>query len=136
MRGASHKSEKCSKSTNNILEKSFQEVNHCLIGKLVTIFRDLVSILREIVTILGDFVTIFIWKLGSRTSQQVSRNLGPLWQPGVYKDTKVCPFLRAACARMRGNSKQVNLQSRNLLLYQTERVPYWNFLVFEQALGD
>ena len=26
-------------------------------------------------------------KLVSRTSKQVSRNLGPLWQPGVYNDT-------------------------------------------------
>ena len=32
-------------------------------------------------------VHIFAWKLVSRASKQVSRNLGPLWQPGVYNDT-------------------------------------------------
>ena len=29
----------------------------------------------------------FCLELVSRTSKQVSRNLGPLWQPGVYNDT-------------------------------------------------
>ena len=31
---------------------------------------------------------IFAWKLVPRTSKQVSKNLGPLWQPGVYNDTR------------------------------------------------
>ena len=34
-----------------------------------------------------ELVHIFAWKLVSRTSKQVSRNFGPLWQPGVYNDT-------------------------------------------------
>ena len=42
----------------------------------------------ELVHIFGKLVHIFAWKLVSRTSKQVSRNLGPLWQPGVYNDTK------------------------------------------------
>ena len=33
----------------------------------------------------------FAQKLVSRTSKQVSINLGPLWPPGVYNDTKQCP---------------------------------------------
>ena len=36
----------------------------------------------------GKLVHIFAQKLVSRTSKQVLRNLGPLWQPGVYNDTK------------------------------------------------
>ena len=46
--------------------------NH-IFGKLVHIFRKLVH--------------IFAQKLVSRTSKQFSKNLGPLWQPGVYNDT-------------------------------------------------
>ena len=30
-----------------------------------------------------------MFSLGSRTSKQVSRNLGPLWYPGVYYDTNL-----------------------------------------------
>ena len=37
--------------------------------------------------IFGKLVQIFARKLVSRTSKQVSRNLGLLWQPGVYNDT-------------------------------------------------
>ena len=53
-----------------------------LFGKLVHIFGKLAHIF-------GKFVHIPARKLVSRTSKQVSRNLGPLWQPGVYNDTKV-----------------------------------------------
>ena len=44
----------------------------------------------ELVNISGKLVHIFAWKLVSRTSKQVSRNLGPLWQPGVYNDVNPC----------------------------------------------
>ena len=37
--------------------------------------------------IFRKLVHCFAWKQVSRTSKQVSRNLGPLWQPGVYNDT-------------------------------------------------
>ena len=37
--------------------------------------------------IFRKLVHIFAWRLVSRTSKQVSRSLGPLWQPGVYNDT-------------------------------------------------
>ena len=50
-------------------------------GTLVHIFGKLAHILEKLVHILAR-------KLGSRTSKQVSRNLGPLWQPGVYNDTR------------------------------------------------
>ena len=74
VRGVSHKSENCSKITcDNILSKSFREVSANLFGKFAHIF--------------GKLVHIFARKLVSRTSKQVSRNLGPLWQPGVYNDT-------------------------------------------------
>ena len=45
-------------------------------------------IFGELVHIFGKLVHIFAWKLVSRTSKRVSRNLGPLWQPGVYNDTR------------------------------------------------
>ena len=51
------------------------------------IFGELVHIFEEFVHIFGKVVHIFAWKLVSRTSKQVSRNLGPIWQPGVYNDT-------------------------------------------------
>ena len=54
------------------------------------IFGDLVHILGELVHIFGKLVHISAWKLVSRTSKQVSRTLGPLWQPGVYNDTNSC----------------------------------------------
>ena len=44
-------------------------------------------IFGELVQIFGELVHISAWKLVSRTSKQVSRNLGPLGQPGVYNDT-------------------------------------------------
>ena len=53
------------------------------------IFGKSVHILRKLVHIFGKFVHIFDWKLVSRTSKQVSRNVEPLWQPGVYNDAKV-----------------------------------------------
>ena len=56
-----------------------------LFGKLVTffwqfvhIFGELVHIFGQLVNIFGKLVHIFAWKLASRTSKQVSRNLGPL----------------------------------------------------------
>ena len=52
-------------------------------GKLVRIFGELVLILGELVNIFGKLVHIFAWKLVSRTSKQVSKNLGPVWQPGL-----------------------------------------------------
>ena len=45
-------------------------------------------ILGELAHIFGKLVHSFARKLVSRTSKQVSKNLGPLWQPGVYNDTK------------------------------------------------
>ena len=53
-------------------------------GGLVHIFGELVHIFGELVNVFGKLVHIFAGKLVSRTSKQVSRNLGPLWQPGVY----------------------------------------------------
>ena len=44
---------------------------------------------------------IFAWKLVSRTSKQVSRNLGPLWQPGVYIDTNLCQLHAWTCTSNR-----------------------------------
>ena len=55
------------------------------------IFGQLVHIFGELAHIFGKLVHIFARKLVSRTSKQVSKNLGPLWQPGVYNDTKRCP---------------------------------------------
>ena len=45
-------------------------------------------IFGELVHIFGELAHIFDRKLVSNFSKQVSRNLGPLWQPGVYNDTK------------------------------------------------
>ena len=45
-------------------------------------------IFGELVHIFGELVHIFAWKLVCRSSTHVSRNLGPLWQPRVYNDTK------------------------------------------------
>ena len=45
-------------------------------------------IFGELAYIFGELVHVFARKLVSRTSKQVSKNLGPLWQLGVYKDTK------------------------------------------------
>ena len=53
------------------------------------IFGELVHIFGELAHIFGKLVHIFARKLVSRTSKQVSKNLGPLWQPGVYNDTKL-----------------------------------------------
>ena len=63
--------------------------------ELVHIFRELVHIFGELVNIFGKLVHIFAWKLVSRTSKQVSRNLGPSWQPRVYNDTKLFGVLIA-----------------------------------------
>ena len=48
------------------------------------------QIFGELVNIFGKLAHIFAGKLVSRTSKQVSRNLGPSWQPGVYNDTNAC----------------------------------------------
>ena len=53
------------------------------------IFGELVHIFGELAHIFGKLVHIFARKLVSRTSKQVSKNLGPLWQPGVYNDTNM-----------------------------------------------
>ena len=58
-----------------------------IFGKLVHIFGQLVHIFGELAHIFGELVHIFAQKLVSRTSKQVSKNLGPLWQPAVYNDT-------------------------------------------------
>ena len=52
-------------------------------------FGKLVNIFGKLVHIFGKLVHICAWKLVSRTSKQVSRNLGPLWQRGVYNDTHI-----------------------------------------------
>ena len=44
-------------------------------------------IFGELVHIFGKLVHIFGKLLVSRTSKQILRNLGPLWQPGVDNDT-------------------------------------------------
>ena len=44
-------------------------------------------IFGKLAHIFGKLVHIFARRLVSRTSKRVSRNLGPLWQPGVYNDT-------------------------------------------------
>ena len=51
------------------------------------VFGQLVHIFGELAHIFGELAHIFARKLVSRTSKQVSKNLGPLWQPGVYNDT-------------------------------------------------
>ena len=51
------------------------------------IFGKLEHIFGKSARIFGKLVHIFARKIGSRTSKQVPRNLGPLWQPGVYNDT-------------------------------------------------
>ena len=56
-------------------------------GKLVPIFGKLVHIFGKLAHIFRKLVHIFAQKLVSRTSKQFSKNLGPLWQPGVYNDT-------------------------------------------------
>ena len=59
-----------------------------LFGKLVHIFGKLVHIFGKFVHIFGKLAHIFEKLVVSRTSKQVVRNLGPLWQPRVYNDTK------------------------------------------------
>ena len=58
-----------------------------LFRKLAHIFGKLVLIFGKLAHIFEKLVHIFARKLVSRTWKQVSRNLGPLWQPGVYNDT-------------------------------------------------
>ena len=72
-------------------EKHRLENTVCYSLELVHIFRELVHIFGELVHILGELVHILARKLVSRTSKQVWRNLGPLWQPGVYNDTNPSP---------------------------------------------
>ena len=49
----------------------------------MNVFGKLVHIFGKLVNIPGKLVHVFGWKLVSRTSKQVSRHLGPLWQSGV-----------------------------------------------------
>ena len=44
-------------------------------------------IFGKLAHIFGKLVHIFARKLVSGTSKQVLRNLGQLWQPGIYNDT-------------------------------------------------
>ena len=63
------------------------------------IFGQLVHIFGELAHIFGKLVHIFARKLVSRTSKQVSKKLGSLWQPGVYNDTNLkCLILMVASA--------------------------------------
>ena len=52
-------------------------------------FRGVNAYFRGVREYFGKLVHIFAWKLVSRTSKQVSRNVGPLWQPGVYNDANL-----------------------------------------------
>ena len=63
-----------------------------IFGQLVHILGELAHIFGELAHIFGELVHIFARKLVSRTSKQVLKNLGPLWQPGVYSDTKPNPI--------------------------------------------
>ena len=54
----------------------------------MTILGKLLHILGKLSEDFGKLVHILNWKLVSRTSKQVSRNLGPLWQLGVWNRTK------------------------------------------------
>ena len=54
----------------------------------MNIFGKSVHISGKLVHIFGKLVHIFARELVSRTSKQVSRNLGPLWQPGVHNYTR------------------------------------------------
>ena len=70
-------------------------VNPKIVQNLVTIFfknifRKLVHIFEQLAHIFGELAHIFARKLVSRTSKQVSINLGPLWRLGVYNDTNSC----------------------------------------------
>ena len=56
------------------------------------------NLFGKLVHVFGELVHIFAWKLVSRTSKQVSRNLGPLWQPGLYNDTNIVIFFSLAQA--------------------------------------
>ena len=51
------------------------------------IFGQLVHIFGELAHIFGKLVHISLGNYFPNFSKQVSKNLGPLWQPGVYNDT-------------------------------------------------
>ena len=57
-----------------------------ILGKLVHIFGDLVHFFGDLVHIFGKLVH-FPETSFRNFEKQVSRTLGPLWQPGVYSDT-------------------------------------------------
>ena len=65
---------------NNIILKYCREVSEYF-GKLVTVsayFREVSAYIREEISACFRLETRF-----SRNAKQVSKNLGPLWQPGV-----------------------------------------------------
>ena len=80
------------------------------------IFGQLVHIFGELAHIFGKLVHIFARKLVSRTSKQVSKNLGPLWQPGVYNDT----------------NSTIVAHSHLALMYDSCAIPLWHA---EGAMG-
>ena len=53
------------------------------------IFRKLAHIFGKLAHICEKLVHVFARKLVSRTSKQVLKVLGPLWQPGGHNDTKL-----------------------------------------------
>ena len=72
-------------------------------------------IFGELVHIFGEFVFFLAWKLVSRTSKQVSRNLGPLRQPGVYNDTnpRTLNFMHSRTAKRAAPPSTGVLEKRN-----------------------
>ena len=98
----SHKSE-----NGSSISKSFREIR-AYFREVSAYFRE---VFGELVHIFGALVHIFAWKLVSRTSQQVSRNLGPSWQPGVYNDTnqKYLRRLPKVFSGLRGEKPQISL---------------------------
>ena len=60
-----------------------------IFGELVHIFGELAHIFGELAHIFGELAHIFAQKLVPELRKQLLRNLGPLWQPGVYNDAKL-----------------------------------------------
>ena len=57
----------------------------------------------------------FAWKLVSKVSKQVSRSLGPSWQPGVYNDTnQTCTtyFVQTKVRDSKASAEKDNLEFR------------------------
>ena len=75
------------------------------IGQLVHVFGELVHIF--------ELVRIPVWKLVSRTSKQVSRHSGPLWQPGVYNDTNESLVTQVSSCYTACSPQNTELQESN-----------------------